>query len=154
MGQSRKRDYSRRAFLSTAIAGSVLVAKFPLIEAFAAGEIKVTSPNGEVQFQLLSSALAQASYQVTFKKRAVIETSRMGIIVDGVDLGHGIEVGRVERYRVREKYPSRGVHSEATNDCNGAKISAHHKESRTDYTIEVRAFNDGVAFRYIVPGGN
>ncbi|HKC64856.1 MAG TPA: glycoside hydrolase family 97 N-terminal domain-containing protein [Pyrinomonadaceae bacterium] len=154
MGQSSKRHYSRRAFLSTAIAGSVLAAKFPIVEALSADEIKLISPNGEVQFQLLSHVPEQARYKVTFKNRAVIETSRMGIVVDGVDLGHGIEVGRVERYRVREKYPSRGVHSEAVNDCNGAKISAHHKESRTDYTIEVRAFNDGVAFRYIVPGEN
>src|SRR5919202_6014931 len=116
MGQGREKHYSRRAFLSTAIAGSVLVAKFPLMEALAAGEIKVVSPNGEVQFQLLSHATEQASYQVTFKNRPVIETSRLGIIVDGINLGRGVEIGRIERYRVREKYPTRGVHPEAVND--------------------------------------
>ena len=57
MGQDREKHYSRRAFLSTAIAGSVLAAKFPLMEVLAAGEMKVSSPNGEVQFQLSSCAL-------------------------------------------------------------------------------------------------
>ena len=76
----------------------------------------------------------------------------MGIILDGVDLGQGAEVGHVETYRVREKYPWRGVHSEAINQCNGAKISLKHAKSNTSYTVDVRAFNDGIAFRYVVPG--
>jgi alpha-glucosidase len=53
---------------------------------------------------------------------------------------------------VKEKYPWRGVHSEASNHCTGAKISIRHTASKTSYTVEVRAFNDGVAFRYVVPG--
>jgi alpha-glucosidase len=82
----------------------------------------------------------------------VIETSRLGIRVDGVDLGQGFKVGKVEPYRLKERYPTRGVHSEAVNYCNGAQISIHHAESKTDYLIEIRAFDDGVAFRLVVPG--
>jgi len=43
------------------------------------------------------------------------------------------------------------VHSEAANICNGARISLRHKPSKTDYTLEVRVYNDGSAFRFIVP---
>jgi alpha-glucosidase len=38
--------------------------------------------------------------------------------------------------------------------CNGARVSLRHAASKTNYTLEVRAFNDGAAFRYIVPGNS
>ena len=86
------------------------------------------------------------------KHKPVIETSAIGIIIDGVDLGQGVEVGKVDTYRVKETYPWRGVHSEAVNHFNGSKISVKHVKSNTNYILEARVFNDGVAFRYIVPG--
>ncbi|HEX3084786.1 MAG TPA: glycoside hydrolase family 97 catalytic domain-containing protein, partial [Pyrinomonadaceae bacterium] len=48
-------------------------------------------------------------------------------------------------------YPTRGVHSTAVNNCSGARISIQHKHS-ADYQLEVRAFNDGIAFRFVIPG--
>jgi len=72
--------------------------------------------------------------------------------VDSVDLGHGVAIGAIDRYTLREKYPSRGGHSEAANNCNGARIGIKHVASNTNYTFEARAYNDGIAFRYLVPG--
>src|SRR5207244_12185371 len=94
--------------------------------AFAPDKTQITSPDGKVQFELLWREQPRLSYQVTFKNKPVIETSLMGIIVDSVDLGQGVEVGKVDAYQVKEKYPWRGVHSEAVNNCNGAKISVKH----------------------------
>lgn len=162
----REKPYSRRAFLSTALATPVLAADFSsslqkaslsaMLRApsgtFALDKIQITSPDGKVQFELLWRDQPRLSYQITLKNKPVIETSLMGIIVDNVDLGQGVEVGKVDTYQVKEKYPWRGVHSEAVNNCNGAKISVKHAKSNTSYTVEVRAFNDGVAFRYVVPG--
>jgi alpha-glucosidase len=74
-------------------------------------------------------------------------------VVDGVNLGQGAEVLQSEPFQIAERYQTRGVHSKAVNHCNGARISARHIETKTDYTIEVRVFGDGVAFRYLVPGG-
>jgi alpha-glucosidase len=53
---------------------------------------------------------------------------------------------------VKETYPWRGVHSQAVNHCNGATIHLKHARSNTTWTLEARAFNDGIAFRQIVPG--
>ena len=58
---------------------------------------------------------------------------------------------RLEPYRVDERYPMRGGHSEAVARCNGARIPARHPESGLAYTIEARAFDDGVALRILVP---
>jgi alpha-glucosidase len=39
------------------------------------------------------------------------------------------------------------------NECNGSRISLKQAKSNTSYTVDVRAFNDGIAFRYVVAGG-
>jgi alpha-glucosidase len=119
--------------------------------AAAAGDLVVSSPDGQVKFHLLRQT-EQLRYRASLKSHDVIETSQLGIIVDGVDLGHGVATGTIDRYTLREKYPSRGGHSEATNNCNGARIAIKHVGSNTIYTLEARAYNDGIAFRYLVPG--
>lgn len=141
---------SRRAFLSAALAAPVIVAGLPAT--FRANDVKVSSPNGNVQFQLVARDPKQLSYRVTFKNKPVLDLSELGISIDDVDLGKNAEVGKVETYRTDEIYQSRGVHSRALNRCNGAKIGIKHSGSATNYTVEVRAFNDGIGFRHIVPG--
>ena len=49
----------------------------------------VTSPNGEVTFQLLDQDPERLQYQVLLGSEIVIEPSRLGILIDGVDLGQG-----------------------------------------------------------------
>ena len=89
-------------------------------------------------------------FAVTRNDQPVIEPSRLTFTIDGVDLGRSATLGKPETYQLNEKYPWRGAHSEAVNKCNGAKIPIQH--TNANYTIEVRAFNDGIAFRHIIPG--
>jgi alpha-glucosidase len=72
--------------------------------------------------------------------------------VDGFDLSSGVVLGKVERFDIDETYPWHGAHSTATNQCHGARIFLEHDLSQTSYTLEVRVFNDGVAFRHVIPG--
>ena len=116
-------------------------------------EVEVASPDGRVRFQLFWRDQPRLTYTVSFGNRPAIERSPLGMILDGVDLGQGVELGRVESYRVKERYPWRGVHSQAVNQCNGSKISLKHAKSNTSYSVDVRAFNNGIAFRYEVAGG-
>ena len=44
------------------------------------------------------------------------------------------------------------MHSTAVDRSNGAKFQVKHAKTGTAYTIDVRAYNDGIAFRFIVPG--
>ncbi len=151
-GAPQKSNYSRRDFLATAIAASVLISNPGTAKA--AGEvITFPSPNGQVQFVLFAAG-PQLRYRLIRKTRNIIELSQLGILVDGVDLGRDSTTARIERYRINEKHSERGVHSEAANNCNGARISIRHKPSKTDYTLEVRVFNDGSAFRFIVPAAS
>jgi alpha-glucosidase len=93
---------------------------------------------------------SRLTYSITFRKKPVIEASRLIVMLDGVDLTDSVAFGEVKRFFQRETYPWRGVHSQATNNCNGATISLTHSKSKTRYTLEVRVF--AVAFRHIIPG--
>src|SRR5438552_5662840 len=141
---------SRRDFIATALAAPILIAG--LRTAKAAGEvITFKSPNGQVQF-ILFAARPQLRYRVTRANQIVVDLSSLGILVDGLDLCRDRTITNIERYRVFEKYPARGIHSTATDNCNGAKTLMRHNASKTDYVLDVRAYNDGIAFRFLVPG--
>ena len=158
---------SRRTFLSAALAAPMLAGSFPL-ESRAAGlsqvlsslspvvsakNVKVVSPDRQLSFQLLNDQ-SHLQYRITLRENPVVETSRMGMKIDEVDLSQNVEIGRLEGYRTNERYASRGVHSEAIDHCNGARVSLRHPASNTNYTLEVRAYNNGIAFRHIIPGDN
>ena len=112
----------------------------------------VASPKGDLAFHLLNGAEGSLQYELVSGSATIIEPSRIGIVVDGIDLGQGALVETVETYDINERYTSRGVHSVAIDRCRGAKFSLLHKPSDTRFVLEVRAFDDGVAFRHIVPG--
>jgi alpha-glucosidase len=114
-------------------------------------EVQVASPNGKVKFTLLPNA-ERLTFQVSFGNAIVIEPSTLAMKLDGFDLSTGVVLSNVERVEVSETYPWYGAHSTATNRCNGARVSLVHDLSFTPYTLEIRAFDDGVAYRHIIPG--
>ncbi len=114
-------------------------------------EVEVVSPDGNVKFTLLPNA-ERLTFTVKLKETTVIEPSPIVMNVDGYDLSSGVVFGKMEQYEVNEMYPWYGAHSTATNRCKGVRIMLQHDLSLTEYVLEVRAFNDGVAFRHVVPG--
>jgi alpha-glucosidase len=118
----------------------------------AAAQVRVDSPDGRVRFLLSSSAQGHLEYTVTFNSKRIIDPSPVGIVVDGADLAEGAQVGQPETYKTDETYPWYGPHSTAMDKCNGARVAVKHPKTGTAYTLEIRAYNDGVAFRHVVPG--
>ena len=119
----------------------------------AATETRLRSPDRSVQFRLFLHE-GRLKHEVAFRQQPVVEPSPLAITLDGVALGEGVELGDAQRRTVKETYPWRGVHARATNHCRVAAIPVRHAKSDLHYTIEVRAFNDGVAFRCVIPGGD
>ena len=113
--------------------------------------VEVVSPDENVKLTILPNA-ERLTFTVTAGEMTVIEPSEIVMNVDGYDLSAGVVFGKVERYEIDETYPWYGAHSTAVNRCNGARISLVHDLSFTSYTLEIRAFNDGVAFRHVMPG--
>jgi len=118
----------------------------------AAGEVLTfKSPNARVEFVILAAG-PQLRYRLTRVNKRVIEISPLVLLVDDVDLCTGSTFSKIERYRVVEDYATRGVHSKAIDNSNGARIFVRHGTTRTEFVLEVRIHNDGAAFRFIVPG--
>ncbi len=114
-------------------------------------EIVVASPDGRITFALLPNA-ERLTFKVTAGDKTVIEPSPLALNLDGFDLSSGVVFAKLERSTIDESYPWRGAHATAISRCNVARISLTHDLSFTDYMIEVRAFDDGIAYRHIVPG--
>jgi len=121
------------------------------LDSHAADRVGVTSPDDRIRLEVLHDK-TRLSYRVAFKNQPVIEAAQLKIILDEIDLSEGVELNRTKRYKVNERYPWRGVHAEAVNRCNGISIPVTHLASKIAYIIEVRAFNDGVAFRHVISG--
>ena len=114
-------------------------------------QVQVASPNGNVKLTMLPNA-ERLSLTVTLANTTVLDLSTIIMKLDGYDLSAGVVYDKVERYEIDETYPWHGVHSTAVNRCNGARISLQHDLSLIDYVLEVRVFDDGAAFRHIIPG--
>jgi alpha-glucosidase len=128
------------------LVGGVLVSAAPPID-----RVIVTGPGATTRIVLLVRD-GRLFYEVMRGRLPVIETSRSGIVVDGIDLGDGVTLGAIENYRVDDRSPMRGGHAVAIDRANGARVTVTHRVTGIRYGVEMRAYDDGVAFRTIVPG--
>lgn len=118
---------------------------------FANEIILLKSPNGNVEFKIQIEK-KQINYAVAFLNKPVLETAPMHMSLDGIVITSDVKFGKVESYQLDEKYASRGVHALALNKCNGLKIPVTNTKANISYTIDIRAYNDGVAFRFLIAG--
>jgi alpha-glucosidase len=113
--------------------------------------VAVQSPNKKVEIAI-EGVDGRLTYRITLAGQPVIDSSPLGILMDGVDLGRDARVGRVERYSTNERYAWRGVHSEAVDRSRGARLHLTHAKAPEGLVVELRAFDDAAAFRFVVPG--
>ena len=112
----------------------------------------LTSPDRKIAFEVLGLFENRVRYRVLLNGALVVEASDLGISTGtAAVLTKSRSIYRVRSYSLRETFPTRGVHSLGENFCNGAEFSIVADES---YSLEVRVFNDGIAFRYLVAGDN
>jgi len=114
-------------------------------------EVQVASPDGKVKL-IVGSNPERLTYWVTLENTTVIEPSPFDMRMDGYNLSCGVTFDNLERYTIDETYPWHGVHSTAINRCSGARIALTHDLSMIPYVLEVRVFNDGVAYRHVIAG--
>ncbi len=104
------------------------------------------SPDKKISFNL-SVQHNQLFYSVDFNKNEVIEPSLLDLMVNEKPLVNNIFIGKITKINIDETYSYRGVHNNAINKYAGAKISIGNS---IPFQLEVKVFNDGIAFRYLV----
>ena len=127
-----------------------LAAAFASLAA-ASDALVLTSPNGAVRLRVTVDQ-QHVAYEVALRGKPVIEKSAFGILLDGVNLCDAARAGRPETYRTNATYPTWGVHATAADRSNAARLPLTHVPSAAAFTIEARAYDNGVAFRYVIPG--
>lgn len=113
--------------------------------------VAIASPDDIVKATvgLLGDRLA---YEMKFLDTSVMESASLGVVVEGVDLGRGVALGEPARSEPEPvSYSWLGNHSLATDHHTLTKIPVTHLATGYAYTLEVKAFDDGIAFRYVLP---
>ena len=108
-------------------------------------ERRITSPNGQIEFRLFiaqpdDGGFPQLAYQVTFRGKLALDTSFMGLDIYNQEPLLGQNLGLMK--------------SSAKNSGSYNSLLAEYMQNgslgrRMD--VEVRVYNDGVAFRYLIP---
>ena len=114
------------------------------------GETYVLSPNGNLKFSVFLSG-KQLVYSVMLKDKLLVGPSPFVMTVEDENICQLSYIGDHEVSKDNTTYPWLGLNSTATSKYNGFKFAMRTKAG-TEYTLEVRVFNEAVAFQFEVPG--
>ncbi len=117
-----------------------------------ADTVAVTSPDGSLRAEISRDAAGALRFAVVRSGETLIAPSRIGVTVDVVDLGAAVRLGEPQRGALDETYPMFGGKSVAQNRAAIATIPVTSSTGGPTFRLEVRAYDDGVAWRAIVPG--
>lgn len=111
---------------------------------------RIESPDRKITFELRADG-TELTYRVNRGAVRVLEWSKAGIVVDGVNLASGAApLGAGLRTSTSDEYATRGVHAVARNHSNNGRYE-FRAANGTSFALEVRVFDDGAAFRFVVP---
>lgn len=110
---------------------------------------ELASPDGNVIIRVSDGP--HLSYEMLYKGAVVVASSRMGVTVNNVNAGENAVIASEQRYEENSEYPWVGIHDKIVNQYKGTKITLNHPVLKTIY-LDLRAFNDGVAFAFTIPG--
>lgn len=121
--------------------------------AFAAKNVSVTSPDKNIVYRL-EAGQDGLVYRVSYKGKVLIDNSRLSIsFKNGGEFGKNVTLGKPVFQKMEETYDliigrSSHVHS-LSNDVMIPLTEAGGLKRQLN--IEIRIFNDGAAFRYVMP---
>src|SRR6185436_330779 len=97
---------SRRDFLTQAVAAPAIIFATSTVAHQRWEQTVIRSPNGRIHFNF-SPDPGRLRYFITLDNQKTIDWSILAILLDGVDISEGANVGKIERYSIRETYRTR-----------------------------------------------
>jgi Glycosyl-hydrolase 97 N-terminal len=111
---------------------------------FAQDEHRITSPDGQVEFRLFIATeennFSRIAYEVFYRGQPILKTSFMGLDIDVQEPLLGENAGLTSFSTTKGSVYNSLIAKYMQNGSLGRLIN-----------VEARAYNDGVAFRYIIP---
>ena len=118
-----------------------------------AAPVVVASPDGLIRMTF-SAPGGRLAYEVTYRGKAVLDRSALGLEIQNQPvLGTDVEIAASGSGKIDETYTlPAGKSKQVRNQCNTATVELREtKEPQRRFTVEARVYNDGAAFRYVVP---
>ncbi|MBY5950758.1 glycoside hydrolase family 97 protein [Algoriphagus marincola] len=115
---------------------------------------EIKSPNGEMQLAFSLDAAGAPTYQLNFKNRSVIKSSRLGFDLknDSTDLIQGFQIINSSESTFDETWtPVWGEESEIRDHHQELLVELLHQGSKRKMNIRFRLFDTGLGFRYEFP---
>lgn len=116
--------------------------------------VRLSSPNGKISYSLWTIN-GRPAYTVAFNNQVLVDPSTINFVIDSTPLLQKIKTGRPLHSRGIESYKLlTGKVSSVQSPYNQVIIPLEDKKQPSfKIEIEVRAFNDGLAFRYQFKSG-
>lgn len=115
-----------------------------------AQEWNISSPDKKIAVKIFNRG--SITYTVTYDKHTVINPSPLGIQLDDISFGEGLKFLREKQVKVLEDYTLIvGKRLHAANPANELTLTFENG-NKQKLDVIFRAYNDGVAFRYAIPG--
>jgi uncharacterized protein YjdB len=118
-------------------------------------ELTTTSPDGTVVGKVWKAEDGRFFYSVSKNGECVIHASNLGWIMEDCDLSKGLSLvadSKITNY-INESYELiAGSKSEGTNECNETAFELTDGKGH-NFTVILRAYDDGVAYRYAMNAG-
>ena len=109
-----------------------------------------TSPDGRNSIKLQLSDNGLLSYTIERDGKTIIADSRLGLEVKELDLGSGLEIVDVEAAQKNEDWTQPWGENKQMNDHHNECLVTLQNEAGAELAVRMRAFDDGVGFRYEV----
>jgi len=109
------------------------------------------SPSGNIRAEVFAGKEG-LYYTVTHDGRTVIDTSAMGVTVDGTELFRDAALRPAGTRKIDETYSVTGRKAVSEGRCNEYLFDVTHRPSGYKYRLQTRLYDDGFAFRVGPPG--
>jgi alpha-glucosidase len=108
------------------------------------------APGGKLRVEVGTDGGGHLAWRLEALGRPVIGISQAGVVVAGTDSGAAATVGKPVLRSIDQRFPWRGPEKERREHCQVAEFPI--QTNGQTWTFEVRAFDDGAAYRCRIPG--
>ena len=137
------------------ITPAVIISLFFIQDIMSANTTKwsVSSPDQKVLLSIEKGQDNTLSYHIEYDKKTAVEPSRLGMIMNGTDIGKSpVFISASKPREIKENYELKvGKQLSTTDHCTERILSFKDKNGQP-FDIIMRAYNDGAAFRYAFTG--
>ncbi|RKS20424.1 glycosyl hydrolase family 97 [Flavobacterium endophyticum] len=131
-----------------------LLSAFLLVACCVANAQQLASPDQNLELKFGLSPKGEPTYELSYKKKAVIKTSKLGLELKGApSFLDGFQIDKSEKSSFDETWrPILGEQKNIRNHYNELLVTLSQKAVNGRYIrIRFRLFNDGLGFRYEFP---